>query len=57
MSEESTNIDPINQINREIGGCKVRLLFALTPNAKMERRILDNLMLVYERRVQAVSSV
>ena len=51
------NIDPENKIEREIDGCKVRLFFNSTYNEKIERSVLDNLLLVFERKQQEMSSV
>jgi len=55
--QERPNVDPTNIIERKIGDCKVRLLFSLAPNEKIERMILDNLLLVFDRRMKAASSV
>ena len=51
------NIDPENIVEREINGCKVRLFFLLERNERIERIVLDNLMLVFDRKMQGVSSV
>jgi len=54
---DNPHIDSENQIVREINGCKVRLFFCLKPNEKTERLVLDNLMLVFDRKMQGLSSV
>jgi hypothetical protein len=46
-----------NIIDREIDGCKVRLFFSLSHNNKVERTVLDNLMLVFEKRKQEIANV
>jgi len=55
--ETKPYIDPDNILEREINGCKVRLFFMLERNEKAERMVLDNLMLVFDRKIQGVSSV
>jgi|GEM_PF-5144322 len=54
---EKPNIDPMNMIEREIDGCKVRLFFSLSANEKVERLVLDSLMLVFDRKMQGLASV
>jgi len=54
---EKPNIDTKNRIERNIDGCKVRLFFSLNPNEKIERSVLDNLMLVFDRKMQDLSTV
>jgi len=54
---EKAYIDTDNQIEQDIGGCKVRLHFCLARNEKTERLVLDNLMLVFDRKVQGLSNV
>jgi hypothetical protein len=49
---EKANIDMGNRIERDIGGCKVRLFFSLQPNEKTKRLVLDNLMISFDRKVQ-----
>jgi hypothetical protein len=53
MDENSTiqSIDGENILTREIGGCKVRIRFALLPNEKIERLILENLMESFDRKM------
>ena len=55
--DEGTVIDPDNKLEREINGCKVRLFFILSHNEKVERQVLDRLMLVFDRKMQGTSSV
>jgi hypothetical protein len=54
---EKPNIDTENRIERDIDGCKVRLFFSLQPNEKIERLVLDNLMLLFDRKMQGASRV
>ena len=54
---EKPNIDTKNRVERNIDGCKVRLFFSLNPNEKIERLLLDNLMLVFDRKMQGLSIV
>ena len=54
---ENQNIDPINKIEREINGCKVRLRFCQNNNELIQRLILDNLLLIFDEKIQAMSSV
>jgi hypothetical protein len=54
---EKPNIDTENRIERNIDGCKVRLFFSLQPNEKIERLVLDNLMLLFDRKMQGASRV
>jgi len=54
---EKSYIDPNNIVEREINGCKVRLFFSPQRNEKIERLVLDNLMLVFDRKMQGLSSV
>jgi len=54
--QKQKNIDPLNKIEKEVNGCKVRLFFSLTPNERMEHIILENLMLVFERRIKTTLS-
>ena len=54
---EKPNIDTKNRIERNIDGCKVRLFFSLNPNEKIERSVLDNLMLVFDRKMQGLPTV
>lgn len=51
------NIDTKNRIERDVDGCKVRLFFSLHPNEKVERLVLDNLMLVFDDKMQGVATV
>jgi len=57
MTTEKPNIDPNNIIEREINGCKVRLFFSPESNEKVERLVLDNLILVFDRKMQGLTSV
>ena len=50
-------IDPYNIVEREINGCKVRLLFILEPNQNVKQHMLDHLMVVFDRKMQASASV
>ena len=50
-------IDPENMVEREINGCNVRLFFLLERNERIERLVLDNLMLAFDRKMQGVSSM
>ena len=52
---KNSQIDIENTIDREINGCKVRLFFSLNPNKKTERFVLDNLMLVFDRKMSSHS--
>lgn len=54
---EKPNIDTKNKIERNIDGCKVRLFFSLNPNEEIERLVLDNLMLVFDRKMQGLPNV
>ena len=54
---ENPNIDTNNIVEREIGGCKVRLFFMLEPNEKAERLVLDNIMLAFDRKMQGAEGV
>ena len=51
------HVDPNNRIEREINGCKVRLFFSLSRNEKVERQVLDNLMLVFDKKMQGMVNV
>ena len=51
------NIDPHNSIERDIDGCKVRLFFSLARNELAERLVLDNLMLVFDHKMQGLATV
>ena len=51
------NIDPENRIERDIDGCKVRLFFSTKHNEKIERLVLDNLMLAFDRKMQGLQNV
>lgn len=51
------DIDTVNRIERDIDGCKVRLFFSLHPNEKIERLVLDNLMLMFDRKMQGEQTV
>ena len=55
MSKE--NIDSINKIEKEIDGCRVRLFFSLENNINVERNVLDNLISVFDRKKQDLSSM
>jgi len=50
-------IDTKNKIEREIDGCNVRLFFNSTNNEKLELSVLDNLLLVFDRKKQELSNV
>ena len=50
-------VDPVNIIQREVNGCKVQLRFAAVRNEHAERTVLDNLMGVFEHKLQELSSV
>ena len=50
-------MDPTNKIQREINGCKILLQFARERNEDVERAVLDNLIGVFERKVQGLSSM
>ena len=54
---ENTPLDPVNQLERKIEGCKVRLLFLRDRNEKVERLVLENLMDVFEHRAKLGSSL
>ena len=54
--KEKADIDPINKIEKEVGNCKVRLFFSSKQNDKIERIVLDNLMLVFDKRMKADTS-
>ena len=54
---ENPYIDPDNRIEREIGGCNVRLFFNMKRNEKAERLVLDNLMLAFDRKMHGLSNV
>ncbi len=54
---DSPHVDPDNRIEREINGCKVRLFFSLMRNEKVERQVLDNLMLVFDKKMQGMPKV
>ena len=54
---DTPNIDPDNRIERDIDGCKVRLFFCSARNDKTERLVLDNLMLVFDRKMQGLVTV
>ena len=54
---ENIPLDPVNQLEREIEGCKVRLLFLRDRNEKVERLVLENLMDVFEQRTKQGSSL
>ena len=51
------NIDSENIVEREINGCKVRLFFLLERKEKAERLILDNLMMVFDLKMQGEAGV
>ena len=51
------DIDTKNQIERNIDGCKVRLLFSVNANEKIRKQVLDNLILGFDRRMQGLSTV
>ena len=53
---EAASIDPVNRVEREIGGCKVRLLFLQDRNENVERLVLDNLMNVFERKIRTLDN-
>ncbi len=53
---KNPSIDPINKLEREINGCKVRLFFCLERNERGERIVLDNLMLAFDRKISGLSS-
>ena len=52
--DEELNIDPEHIVERDFNGCKVRMLFALERNEKVERLVLDHLMLVFDRKRQGL---
>jgi hypothetical protein len=52
-----SNIDLESRIERKINGCEVRLFFSPERNEKVERLVLDHLMLVFDRKMQGLSSV
>ena len=52
-----SDIDAENKVERNIDGCKVRLFFSVNQNDKIERLVLDNLMLAFDRKVQGLSIV
>ena len=54
---DKPNIDMVNIVEREINGCKVRLFFLLERKERAERAVLDNLMMVFDLKMQGVSSV
>lgn len=54
---DKPDIDPNNSIKREIDGCKMRLFFRLERNEIAERLVLDNLMLVFDRKMQDLGIV
>ena len=56
-ANEKPYIDPLNIVEREINGCKVRLFFLSERNERAERMVLDNLMLVFDRKMQGAASV
>jgi len=47
---KSANIDPDNMSERNYNGCNVRLFFTLEHNERAERLVLENLMLVFDRK-------
>ena len=51
------NIDADKTIERDFNGCKVRLFFIMEHNEKIERMVLDHLMLVFNRKKQDLSNV
>jgi hypothetical protein len=53
---EKPGIDTQNKIERDIDGCKVRLFFPLQPNENTKKRVLDHLMLSFDRKVQGAWS-
>jgi len=53
MTDKRTIGDTNRIMIREINGCHVRLFFSSTHNERVEQIILDNLMLVFDRRVQS----
>jgi len=57
LRDGQSNIDAENIIERNINGCKVRLFFSPERNEKLERMVLDHLVLVYDRKMQGLSSV
>ena len=54
---QNTPLDPVNQVECEIEGGKVRLLFLRDRNEKVERLVLENLMDVFEHRAKLGSSL
>ena len=54
---DKSNLDPVNQVEREIEGCKVRLLFLRERNEIVERLVLNNLMDAFEQKIKNLSSV
>jgi len=57
MTTEMEKLDPINRVACEVGGCKVRLFFLREPNENIERLVLDNLMSVFEQKMQGLANV
>ena len=57
QSGNTPKIDPENVVEREINGCNVRLFFLLERNERIERLVLDNLMLAFDRKMQRTSSM
>ena len=49
---EKPYIDPKNMVEREINGCRVRLFFSPQRNEKIERLVLGNLILAFDRKMQ-----
>ena len=49
------NTDPAHIIEREINGCKVRIFFNPLHNEQTERLVLDNLIQIFERRIQGLA--
>lgn len=54
---ENINIDPMNIIEREINGCKVRLYFSVEHNDRIERQVLDNLLMIFDEKRHCLSTV
>ena len=47
-------VAPDNKIEREFNGCKVQLFFKSQRNEKVERMVLDQLMLVFDRKMKGI---
>ena len=54
---ENQNIDTVNKIEREINGCKVRIRFCKNANELNQRLVLDNLLLIFDDKIQGMSTV